>query len=151
MGEPTVIKGANCQPVIEDKPWGHEVLLGATPKVAMKQLSIQPFQCTSRQVHVYRDELYFVTDGYGRLELGANGDTVHILSRGDVAHIPPGTVHRVYAGAEGICITEASTQELTDVIRLEDRYGRPTQSYPSPSPLEPSPTAYSEWYPALPV
>ena len=42
---------------------------------------------------------------------------------GEAVHVTPKTVHRMTA-IEDSDILEASTPELTDVVRLEDRYGR---------------------------
>ena len=42
---------------------------------------------------------------------------------GEAVHITPKTVHRMTA-IEDSDIFEVSTPELTDVVRLEDRYGR---------------------------
>ena len=45
------------------------------------------------------------------------------LREGENFHIPTGTVHRMEAITD--CdILEASTPDLDDVVRLEDRYGR---------------------------
>jgi len=48
--------------------------------------------------------------------------TLH-LKPGDSFHITPGTKHRMNA-LEDCDVLEASTPELDDVVRLEDRYGR---------------------------
>jgi quercetin dioxygenase-like cupin family protein len=45
---------------------------------------------------------------------------------GEAVHITPKTVHRMTA-LEDSDILEASTPELDDVVRLEDRYGRETK------------------------
>jgi len=111
--------------IISEKAWGHETLFGVTSKIAMKQVTVRPNESLSRQVHLQKDELYLVIEGRGRLELGTKGDILHELSKGDVVHLPPGVVHRLMAADDGIVIIEASTPELTDSIRLEDRYDRP--------------------------
>jgi mannose-6-phosphate isomerase len=46
-----------------------------------------------------------------------------VLRPGDSMRIRPGTVHRMVA-LEDCDVLEASTPELDDVVRLEDRYGR---------------------------
>jgi quercetin dioxygenase-like cupin family protein len=45
------------------------------------------------------------------------------MREGESYHVTPGTVHRMEALTD-VDILEASTPELTDVVRLEDRYGR---------------------------
>jgi mannose-6-phosphate isomerase len=42
---------------------------------------------------------------------------------GDSAHIPPTLVHQIEAVVDSD-VLEASTPELDDLVRLEDRYGR---------------------------
>jgi mannose-6-phosphate isomerase len=125
MDHPIVIHGGNSTTGITPKSWGHETLFGITTKIALKQVTVRPNEALSRQVHLIKDEIYLVIDGQGRLELGRQGRVVHELNKGDVVHVPPGTVHRLLAGGEGIVIIEASTPEMTDVIRVEDRYDRP--------------------------
>ena len=50
-------------------------------------------------------------------------ETVEI-GPGDCFRYRPGTVHRVTA-LEDTTILEVSTPHLDDVVRLDDRYGRP--------------------------
>jgi hypothetical protein len=45
------------------------------------------------------------------------------LAEGQSYRITPGTVHRMVAITD-VDILEASTPDLDDVVRLEDRYGR---------------------------
>ena len=46
------------------------------------------------------------------------------ITAGDAFRYRPGTVHRVTA-IEDTTILEVSTPHLDDVVRLDDRYGRP--------------------------
>jgi hypothetical protein len=48
---------------------------------------------------------------------------------GDAFRFRPRTVHRVTA-VEDTLVLEVSTNDLTDVVRLEDRYGREGTSTP---------------------
>jgi mannose-6-phosphate isomerase len=125
MNHTIVVDGGNMSPVISEKSWGFEKLFGVTPRVALKQVTVRPNEALSKQVHLRKDEVYLVIEGRGQLELGRGGEIMHELSKGDVVHVPPGVVHRLVAGSEGIVIIEASTPELTDIIRLDDRYHRP--------------------------
>jgi len=121
---PIVVKGGNSSSTITNKDWGFEVLYGVTRGVALKRLSVKKNEALSRQVHLEKDELYLVDEGHGQLELGIRGEVIHYLSKGDVVHVPPGVVHRLVAAEDGIVIIEASTPEITDIVRLADRYGR---------------------------
>ena len=53
------------------------------------------------------------------------GTVVHEIEMkpGDSIHVVPKTIHRMTA-LEDCDVLEASTPELDDVVRLEDRYGR---------------------------
>ena len=59
-----------------------------------------------------------------RFEFDAGGGPREVVLRpGDSIRIRPGTIHRMIALTD--CdVLEASTPELDDVVRLEDRYGR---------------------------
>ena len=60
-----------------------------------------------------------------RFQTGAEGETLadRVLGPGESFHITPLLRHRMIAETD--CdILEASTPELDDVVRLEDRYGR---------------------------
>lgn len=92
--------------------------------MALKKVELQPDTAFSRQVHIVKDEIYYVLRGQAVLELGPNAEFIHILSEGDSVHIAPGVIHRVIAGEDGVVIVESSTPEITDIIRLEDRYDR---------------------------
>lgn len=118
------IDGGNVSPTKSEKQWGFETLFAVTSRIALKQVTIKPREALSRQFHSVKDELYLVIEGRGQLELGREAEIVHELSLGDVVHIPPKTIHRLVAADEGIVIIEASTPEVTDIIRLDDRYDR---------------------------
>jgi mannose-6-phosphate isomerase len=117
------------------KPWGHEehfaLVLG---RYCGKTLHIRAGHALSLQLHKHKDETIAVYIGHLKLEIGPTpADLDHIeLHPGDTVHIPPGIVHRMTA-VEDTIVMEASTTELDDVIRLEDRYGRSTvQMFSSP-------------------
>jgi len=119
-----VVKGGNLSPLWVSKPWGTEVAYGVSKDVALKQVKLAPSHTISRQLHIWKEEIYGVFEGDGQVELGFEGEVVHCVSAGDAVYIPAGVAHRVVAGPEGITIFEASTPEVNDIIRLEDEYGR---------------------------
>jgi len=67
-----------------------------------------------------------VHEGRAALELGdVGGELVTVeIGPGDAFRYRPGTVHRITA-VEDTLILEVSTPHLDDVVRLDDRYGRP--------------------------
>ena len=109
-----------------DKPWGHELHFALVDgKYCGKQLHIDAGQALSLQYHEVKDETVFVQTGRLLFHVGKEvEDLVEFeLLPGEAIHLVPGTIHRMTA-VEDTVVLEASTTELADVVRLEDRYGR---------------------------
>jgi mannose-6-phosphate isomerase len=109
-----------------EKPWGHELIWALADAYCGKVLFVKAGHSLSLQYHRVKDESWYVQSGRAKLELGAVGDdTLEVgeIGPGDCFHYRPGTVHRITA-VEDTTILEASTPQLDDVVRLEDRYGR---------------------------
>jgi mannose-6-phosphate isomerase len=90
-----------------EKPWGYELVWARTERYVGKILHIEPGHVLSLQYHNRKDE------------------TIHVL-RGEIilrVHITPPTVHQMEA-VRAADVLEASTPEIDDVVRLQDRYGR---------------------------
>jgi mannose-6-phosphate isomerase-like protein (cupin superfamily) len=114
-----------------EKPWGWELVWAETDAYVGKLLFVRAGESLSLQYHEIKEESWLVREGHARLELGdVDGelDTLEI-SAGDAFHLRPRTVHRVTA-VEDTLVLEVSTNHLTDVVRLEDRYGREGTSQP---------------------
>jgi mannose-6-phosphate isomerase-like protein (cupin superfamily) len=96
-----------------------------------KLLFIRAGESLSLQYHEVKDESWLVQDGRARLELGeVDGELETFeIAKGDAFRFRPRTVHRVTA-VEDTLVIEVSTNQLTDVVRLEDRYGREGTSEP---------------------
>lgn len=112
------------KPTRVEKPWGHELIWARTERYVGKVLHIKAGHALSLQYHRAKDETIHVLTGTMRFQTGP-GDalTDSVLQPGDSFHITPGLRHRMIAETD--CdILEASTPELDDVVRLEDRYGR---------------------------
>jgi mannose-6-phosphate isomerase-like protein (cupin superfamily) len=108
-----------------EKPWGHEEIFAETSRYVGKILCIKAGEALSLQYHETKEETLRMLDGVMDLTAGADLDSlkVHRLSAGDVFHVPPRYIHRMTAITDCTMI-EASTPELDDVVRLDDRYGR---------------------------
>jgi mannose-6-phosphate isomerase len=109
-----------------DKPWGHEVIFALVDgKYCGKELHINAGQALSLQYHEVKDETILVQSGRLRFRVGKHIDDLDEfeLLPGEAVHLSPGTIHRMTAVIETV-VLEASTTELTDVVRLDDRYGR---------------------------
>lgn len=107
-----------------DKPWGHEIIWAETQHYAGKFLFINKGHKLSRQYHLQKEETFFVQSGELTLEIGSvdNMFTLNLVA-GQSYHCPPKTIHRMIAVTD-VVVIEVSTPELTDVIRVEDDYGR---------------------------
>lgn len=102
------------------KPWGAEYVWARTDHYAAKLLFVRAGELLSLQYHVRKHETMWVISGNGILEIDGRPTAI---GPGDVFMITPGTHHRLEAYAD-LSVVEASTPELDDVVRLEDRYGR---------------------------
>lgn len=107
-----------------DKPWGYELLWAKTDRYVGKILHVNKGESLSLQYHNKKDETQYILSGKIRLEVEEGGQLVpREMGPGDAYHLTPGTKHRLTA-IEDADVLEASTPELDDVVRLEDRYGR---------------------------
>ena len=112
------------------KPWGYEIIWAHTDRYVGKVLHIDAGHALSVQYHNHKDETVYLLKGEMKywVKLGDDLEDVR-LREGDAFRITPGTVH--YMEAITDCdILEASTPELDDVIRIQDRYGREGTSAP---------------------
>jgi mannose-6-phosphate isomerase len=108
-----------------EKPWGYELIWAEGPRYVGKILHIERGQQLSYQYHRRKDETMYVFAGVLELQVAsADGPRETLrLQPGQSFHIFPGLRHRMTA-IETCDVLEASTPELDDVVRLEDRYGR---------------------------
>jgi quercetin dioxygenase-like cupin family protein len=113
-----------------EKPWGHEIIWAHTERYVGKLLHIKEGCALSLQYHRVKDETVHVFTGQLRFQVGRQGALEdRLLGPGESFHITPGLWHRMVAVTD--CdILEASTPELDDVVRIEDRYGRVGTSTP---------------------
>ncbi len=111
-----------------DKPWGYELIWAETEDYVGKVLFVRAGHALSLQYHEQKDESWLVQDGRALLELGQVGGelTTIEIAAGDAFRYRPGTVHRVTA-IDDTTILEVSTPHLDDVVRIDDRYGRPAR------------------------
>jgi mannose-6-phosphate isomerase-like protein (cupin superfamily) len=108
-----------------EKPWGYELIWAHTDRYVGKILHIKAGHALSLQYHQRKDETVHVLEGRMRFQTGAENEPLResVLGPGESFHITPLLRHRMIAETD--CdVIEASTPELDDVVRLEDRYGR---------------------------
>jgi len=111
-----------------EKPWGYELHWARTDRYVGKVIHVDKGHALSLQYHEVKDETIHLWSGKLLFEVEVDGQlTGREMLPGESVHITPGTVHRMTA-IEDSDILEASTAELDDVVRLEDRYGRTGQA-----------------------
>lgn len=111
--------------IIKPKPWGREVWFAHTETYAGKILEVKKGHRLSLQYHEHKMETQYLYKGKIKLTYGEKSDSLSekILNPGEKIDIPPHIIHRVEA-LEDSEIFEVSSPELTDIIKLEDDYGR---------------------------
>ena len=132
------------------KPWGYErwIADGSSRfRYALKDIFIKAGNRSSVQFHEAKQETNVVREGRGILHYsnqpidiprfkagGYSSDECQKLIEslqqqplepGTIFHVQPGFLHRVES-VEDLLMTEASTTELDDVIRLADDAKRPS-------------------------
>ena len=108
-----------------EKPWGYELIWAHTDRYVGKILHINAGEALSLQYHERKDETIHVLSGEIVFWVGEEEAELHEvkLQQGMSFRVRSGTRHRMEAVTD--CdLLEASTPELDDVVRLEDRYGR---------------------------
>ncbi|MGZ6123521.1 MAG: cupin domain-containing protein [Myxococcales bacterium] len=107
-----------------EKPWGFELIWAHAENYVGKILHITAGHALSLQYHRVKDETIHLLSGAMRFEYDrGEGRREVILAQGESVWIPPGMIHRMVALSD--CeVLEASTPQLADVVRIEDRYGR---------------------------
>jgi mannose-6-phosphate isomerase-like protein (cupin superfamily) len=107
-----------------EKPWGHELIWARTDRYVGKVLHVKAGQVLSLQYHNRKDETMHVLTGELILRTKAGEALVaRAFKAGESVHIPPTVVHQIEAVVDSD-VLEASTPELDDLVRLDDRYGR---------------------------
>ena len=107
-----------------DKPWGYELVWARTDRYVGKILHVKAGHVLSLQYHNLKDETMHVLRGELILRTRP-GEALEAraFKAGESVHIPPTLVHQIEAVMDSD-VLEASTPELDDLVRLQDRYGR---------------------------
>lgn len=106
------------------KPWGHEDIWAETEKYVGKIMKINAGHRMSLQYHDLKEETVYVNEGTLRIWHSDNESDFTDIVAGQIYHVPPKTVHRFGATSAPVLLTEISTPELDDVVRLADDYKR---------------------------
>ena len=108
-----------------EKPWGYEELVECNEKYVVKKLFMKQGHSCSIQYHKLKKETIMILSGVLKISTGSSLETLvdKLYTVGDTITIEAYTVHRMMS-VEDCLYTETSTNELWDVVRLEDNYGR---------------------------
>lgn len=108
-----------------DKPWGFEELIECNDKYVVKKLFMKKGHSCSIQYHELKTETIIIYSGKLNIYVGNSLKNLEKkeYGQGDNITIKPYTIHRMEA-IEDCIYYETSTNELWDVIRLQDNYGR---------------------------
>ena len=66
---------------------------------SLAEATLAPGQATERHYHAESEEIYYVVEGSGEMELDGERRVVGV---GDAVLIPPGARHRIEAASEGL-------------------------------------------------
>ena len=107
-----------------DKPWGYELVWARTDRYVGKILHVKAGHILSLQYHNLKDETMHVLSGELILRTRPGAELeARSFKAGQSVRIPAKLVHQIEAVVD-TDVLEASTAELDDLVRLEDRYGR---------------------------
>ena len=111
--------------IVIEKPWGKEELLEKNDRYMFKRLTMYKGHACSLQYHEVKRESVYLLSGVLKVYVGDREDELDeiIMKPHDSITLNPFKIHRMEALEDSVYL-EASTPELEDVVRLQDRYQR---------------------------
>ena len=108
-----------------EKPWGYELIWARTDRYVGKILHVKAGHVLSLQYHNLqgRDDARAPGRADPPHRAGRRAGGRARSGRARRVHIPAKLVHQIEAVVDSD-VLEASTPELDDLVRLQDRYGR---------------------------
>jgi len=103
------------------KPWGWELWFAHSAKYVGKIIFLRKGHRLSKQFHRVKHETIYTDSGRWVLEIAGRKRQ---MKPGSHAVILPKVVHRFTAPYQDVRLLEVSTPQVTDVVRLDDDYGR---------------------------
>lgn len=108
------------------RPWGYYQSLHAGDRFQVKRLTVSPGARLSLQKHYHRAEHWVVVNGTA---LVTRGEEQILLRENESVYIPLGTLHRLEnPGKVPLNLIEVQSGSYLgedDIVRFDDRYGRP--------------------------
>lgn len=111
--------------LVIEKPWGKEELLEKNDRYMFKRLTMYKGHACSLQYHEVKRESVYLLSGSLKVYIGDKEDKLDeiIMKPHETITLNPFKIHRMEALEDSVYL-EASTPELEDVVRLQDRYKR---------------------------
>ena len=105
------------------RPWGTYERFTLNEPTTVKIITVNPHEAFSLQTHTHRAEFWYIIKGSGDITVGEEKKLGNV---GDTFLIAEGMKHRAEAGADGLQFLEIAFGQFdeSDIVRLEDRYGR---------------------------
>ena len=107
------------------RPWGHYINLFSGKNFLIKELYVKPKGILSLQKHFHRSEHWVVIKGIPKITLNKK---LFVKKPYETIFIPKGAIHRIQnLNKMPVKIMEAQLGYIlkeTDIVRLEDAYGR---------------------------
>jgi mannose-6-phosphate isomerase len=136
FGQPEPLVATRVEAVQRaEKPWGHEEIFGVLEgRYVGKVLHIRAGSALSLQKHLVKDETISVRSGSVTVECGDDPRRLETLTLapGQQVLIRAGVIHRITAlvDSDVLEVSTAWPGWRTDIVRLEDRYGRSGTTQP---------------------
>ena len=109
----------------DTRPWGTWEVIAVGSCYIVKKITVMPGQQLSLQLHHHRDEHWIIADGTAEVTLG---DKILTAPANTPIFIPAEQKHRIGNKTDSpVVIIEVQTGDTldeSDIVRLEDRYGR---------------------------
>ena len=109
----------------DTRPWGSWEVIDVGPSYIVKKICVLPDKKLSLQLHHHRDEHWIIVQGQAEVTLG---EKVFTASANTPIFIPVQEKHRIANKTKEpvVCIEvqTGDTLDETDIVRLEDSYGR---------------------------
>jgi len=110
---------------VVNKPWGTYESILEEDYCKVKKIVIKPNQAPSYQYHFKRSEVWIVVQGEGSVKID---DIECSCNVGSVINVPVQAKHQIKnTGSVDLIFVEVQLGESfeeTDIVRLEDKYGR---------------------------
>jgi mannose-6-phosphate isomerase-like protein (cupin superfamily) len=108
-----------------EKPWGYEEIIEYNKNYVVKKLFMKEGHSCSTQYHKLKTETIIILKGKLKILIGDDLNSLQSndYKEGDNITIKPYTIHKMI-GITDCLYLETSTNELWDIVRLNDEYGR---------------------------